>query len=118
MPLEHDHDPILDACLDEVLAGRRPPDLTTRILAAHAIRSPAGECEPPEPPPVLTGLPPALEVSGGQTVVTLRDRKTLPAPQLRRSANWLTITVAAGVIGVGLTITLVSLRNFGRQEVA
>src|SRR4029453_2084719 len=28
--------PLLDACLDEVLAGRSPPDLTARIVQAHA----------------------------------------------------------------------------------
>ena len=31
-------DPILDSCLDEVLGGRKAPDLTARILKALAER--------------------------------------------------------------------------------
>jgi len=31
-------DTLLDACLDEVLGGRTPPDLTARIVQAHAAR--------------------------------------------------------------------------------
>src|SRR5512145_1187947 len=35
-------DPILDSCLDEVLGGRKAPDLTARILKALAERQQQG----------------------------------------------------------------------------
>lgn len=59
-----DHDPLLDACLDEVLGGQKPPDLTARILdslhhaspktSSHTIpslptSSDAGETTAPSP---------------------------------------------------------------------
>ncbi|MBW3599732.1 MAG: DUF1549 domain-containing protein, partial [Planctomycetes bacterium] len=44
-------DPLLDACLDEVLGGRTPPDLTARIVRALDGRT-AAEAGEPTPPPV------------------------------------------------------------------
>ncbi len=37
--MSNDHDPLLDACLDEILGGITPPDLSQRILHALAARS-------------------------------------------------------------------------------
>ena len=43
-----DHpDPLLDACLDELLGGQTPPDLTDRILRAAAVLPPRVDSFPP-----------------------------------------------------------------------
>src|SRR5262245_47525007 len=91
--MSDDRDPILDACLDEFLAGRRPPDLTARILQAHAARGAAGarlgvDASLPLPgPPITNGAihaaPPVVAAAtngrlfdvtpaNGQPIVTLR----------------------------------------------
>src|SRR4051794_12406488 len=69
-------DPLLDACLDEILGGRRPPDLTTRILDAWSARHheqgapgqflpsvlPGSQDSVPEPPPVLLEVQRAVDI--------------------------------------------------------
>ena len=70
-------DPLLDACLDEVLGGRRPPDLTARIMQALAERASAnGNAHlTPVPPPVLTVAPPVASPGvNGRPVVELSPR--------------------------------------------
>src|SRR5262245_42037860 len=88
MTADHD-EPVLDACLDEVLGGRTPPDLTARILRAWASsgynsEQPDGalpvpadlvhadDSIVPEPPPILTGLPQALVETTPNPIVARR----------------------------------------------
>ena len=81
-------DPILDACLDEVLGGRKAPDLTDRILRALG--------EKANPP---------LTRSNG-TAVPLQPAK------LGRKADrmWYWVAVAAGVGGLGITLGIAALK--------
>src|SRR5687768_13142981 len=92
---DHD-DPILDACLDEVLANRAPPDVTPRVLRAlHG-------AELPEPPPIQS------QVGAAPSIVIVSPRgevqsSKLPAPS--SAGFWssaIAVALAAGVIGVGL----------------
>ena len=48
-------DPVLDACLDEVLGGCTPPDLSARILRALSLRASQAPAQgiPHNSPPVL-----------------------------------------------------------------
>jgi hypothetical protein len=57
-------EPLLDGCLDEVLGGRTPPDLTARIMQAWAMRRQSGtesqlpeSALPPLPGPPIETLP-------------------------------------------------------------
>jgi hypothetical protein len=123
-----DHeDPILDACLGEVLASRTPPDVTPRVL--QELRS----VVLPEPPPVQPlGHDVFTVVTVGQsnavfpsntaipsntavpkiTVNPEREKKPAALPASPQKYNWsvaLLVALAASVIGVGLTIGLASL---------
>lgn len=65
------HEHLLDGCLDEVLGGRTPPDLTARIMQAWAMRRQSGVdadvALPPLPGPAVETLP--LEIAPLQTAV-------------------------------------------------
>ncbi len=73
-------DHLLDGCLDEVLGGRLPQDLTARIMQAWAMRRQAAQSEdvvlPPLPGPSIETLP--LEIAPMTTAV-VRAVET-PAP--------------------------------------
>lgn len=121
----NDHrDPLLDACLDEVLAGRRPPDLTARILQAWAARGAVGgslpaidsSLAPPGPAiasgPALSVPPPVVATSSngrlfeaappnGQPVVALRSTSAATRLPRRKSSSGIQAAiVAAGVLGI------------------
>jgi len=86
-------DPILDACLEELLSGNRPPDLTARILKAwDALNAP-----PTVNPNVV--LPPKITVT-----------KTGPVRRANRLAPWISVAVAISVVAVGGAIWQVVLR--------
>src|SRR2546423_2938216 len=109
-------DPLLDSLLDEVLAGRTPPDLTARILRAYAARRYGDQT--PEPPPVLAGVQKVLEQPATNPAV---QRHAIHNGRQRRTESWstaLTIGVAAAVIGVGVTIGLVALLRSNPAQVA
>ena len=116
--MNDDRDPILDACLDEVLAGRRPPDLTARILQVYAARGAAGglseiDSSLPLPgPPLGNGAaiphPPVIAASSkgrlqgatpanGQPVVSLRTASAA-RPSRRSASN----AVPAAILAAGL----------------
>src|SRR4029079_3589997 len=115
MDLEPD-DPLLDSLLDEVLAGRTPPDLTARISQAYAARQ-YGE-QTPEPPPVLSGVhqafAPTTSAPALQTYAKQNGRQ-------RRSEAWstpMTIGVAAAVVGLAVTIGLVVVLRTSTPQIA
>lgn len=89
------HDPVLDACLDEILGGQTPPDLTPRIMQAWAMLPPALPAEPCAEPPV-------------QNPVTIKAAGKKPASPtsaaLRVSRLWVSVAVAASIVAVGLGI--------------
>src|SRR5438270_11590992 len=110
-------DPILDACLAEVVGGRIPPDLTGRILQAWATRNPAlipGSIVPtstdalPEPPPVLMDLGRVLEAppANGRPIIELELTASGGHRLTRKStAAWapLLATIAACMAGIAVT---------------
>jgi len=119
MDLE-DNDPLIDSLLEEVLAGRTPPDLTTRILQAIAARR-YGE-DAPEPPPVLTGVQKVFEPAPINATVqraTVQPHAKHNGRQ-RTSESWYTalaLGVAAVVVGLGVTVGLVALLRSGAPQV-
>ncbi len=123
MSAAREHD-LLDGPLDEVLAGRTPPDLTARIMQAYAMRRPV---DLSVLPPALPGPPPiSIEVGrpgvalagldaapqNGQAVVELPTGVELqPMRKLgRRKANpkqsWTALGLAVGLLVAALAVGL------------
>src|SRR5439155_27009706 len=91
-----ENDPLLDALLDEVLAGRTPPDLTARVLQAYAARRYSEQA--PEPPPILAGVQQAWQQPvanlGVQSHAIHNGRQRRGEPW---SAAW-TVGIAAAIV--------------------
>ena len=90
-------DPIIDACLDEVLGGQSPPDLTARILNAwndlgNSNQSAVGPIAPTEIAASNT------DVALGP--IRLRQPKAATRPQ-RTASPWLAVALSLAIIGVG-----------------
>ena len=114
--MNDERDPILDACLDEVLAGRRPPDLTARILQAWAARGHVGTAPPAVTPSLGPSAPPVIAPSSngrhleaalaatppnGQPVVALRTSSAgARLPRRRSSSGWQAAMIAGCVLVV------------------
>ena len=124
---------LLDGCLDEVLGGRTPPDLTARIMQAWAMRRQAGVDQnlllPPLPGPAIETLPleiaPQSAVRPRWSVPLVRRRLSRPRRQRfcpgpsvdfvgvtrsrsRKPNLWPWLAAAACVAGLGITIALVT----------
>ena len=117
MDAEH-NDPILDACLSEVLGGHTPPDLTDRIVNARANAAHAN-----------TGANNVATVTAAANfsqVVVTQPSVSLPAgvnsfaPHKARYGWWAAaaIGVAAAVVGVAFTISLATRSNPTGQQIA
>lgn len=122
--MNDDRDPILDACLEEFLADRRPPDLTARILQAHAARGAMGARSGVDPalplpgPPISNGAipsaPPVIAAStngrlfdvtpaNGQPVVSIRASGSVPRVSRRPSSRTVPMAmVAASLLAVAV----------------
>jgi Protein of unknown function (DUF1549)/Protein of unknown function (DUF1553) len=116
-------DSVLDACLEEILGGRTPPDLTARILEAIAARdgnraTPAGdevllpphpaEISNPEPPPILSGAHRALQLAegDGQGVVHINLSGPVRIRKRRTTQHVVAIVVAASLVGLLISAVL------------
>jgi Protein of unknown function (DUF1549)/Protein of unknown function (DUF1553) len=114
--------PLLDACLDEVLAGRSPPDLTARIMQAHAAGQrvdvsvlPAALPGPPVdrllsevvPPPVIAG-------ANGRAVLELASNLSTPRRK-QAPREWQSMAVAASVLGLAAIVGLAWYATRGPQ---
>ncbi len=119
MSIDH-KDPILDACLEEVLGDLAPPDMTSRIMQAldggreSSQRNGQGLSLPPqlleantshESPP----SPLAAHHAVPEPPLAIRDRRARRRP----SSNWINVAVVAGVIALGVTVGLVALKFVG-----
>jgi Protein of unknown function (DUF1549)/Protein of unknown function (DUF1553) len=101
-------DPILDACLDEVLGDQLPPDLTARIL--HQLDSNGKPTES------------IRESSSGPTDVS-RAARNVVSPRSSRHTNltqresspWLAIAVSITIVGLGAAFVLVAWNNDDNQ---
>ncbi len=124
MEPEHD-DPILDACLDEVLGGRIPPDLTARIVDASrnfAIADSSavddGALALPEPPPIVTRPPAIGPFPADAPFAPIASHRAQPARRAERWSPAAWITVAAGLIGVVVVIGIASRFQPSRTQLA
>lgn len=105
MATEHE-DPILDACLAEVLGGHVPPDLTQRIMRAHA---PAGSTENKVTMDrlVKVAVDPQPEVSLPVEILRIAPRKQPNEKVARQRFYWsagMIVGMAAALLGTVVII--------------
>lgn len=124
-------DHLLDGCLDEVLGGRTPQDLTARIMQAWAMRRQSSIDDvalPPLPGPPVETLP--LEIAPQKAIVRAVESAPASVPnpvqanghyasvrrksthRARRNDNsWLWWTAAACVAGLGVTVAIIAVNQ-------
>jgi len=128
---ENNDDHLLDGCLDEVMGGRTPQDLTARIMQAWAMRRQSVADQeialPPLPGPAIETLPleiaPRVVSSGVQPAVVraidsvppanlpipVQSVRRASAARSRRGDNaWMWWMAAACVAGLGITLAIVA----------
>ena len=100
---------LLDVCLEEILAGQKPPDLRAEILSKlDAVAGPLAEppfVEPPvAPPPVQT----AASASNGSAAVDIHATVVPSRQRVRASRSlsrqWFGVALAASVLLISLGI--------------
>jgi len=92
-------DPLLEACLEEVLGGQRPPDLTERILGAWQAQGGRPAAAPARPIPL--GPPVAVPPRGLPAAAMDNGRVRRAAPRI----SWL-VAAACLLLAAGLGIVL------------
>lgn len=134
---ERPDDHLLDGCLDEVLGGRTPQDLTARIMQAWAMRQGVAQnfddvVLPPLPGPAIETLPLEIAPQALAVVRAVETPSNVPIPvnapvpgsngqfspnNLRRTAGlrskrssstWPMWAAATCLAGLGLTIALIA----------
>ncbi|MCA9267135.1 MAG: hypothetical protein KDA41_01625, partial [Planctomycetales bacterium] len=119
-------DGALDACLEEILGGATPPDLTARIMAAADRSSPPRPFQqsaalPPGEPPRVVGAMYAAATNGAEVIAPpVQSPVRLAgaarwAPQVDRSQRWAGLLLAASVLLCGLSVSIVALQ-FARER--
>lgn len=116
--MNNDDDPILDACLAEVLGGQTPPDLSRRILSALKSDASHGESldalsAQPLLPPTCIGLPAPILPSAIQ-----KSNRVTPnrARSLRDRRIIVGASVALSLGGLALVSTVVILTRQSGDE--
>jgi len=97
--MSDDRDPILDACLDEILGGQTPPDLTPRIMQAWSLLPPAVNTESPGEPPIAPPVQNPVNIKATAKTST-STKSAIP----RGSRLVVSMVVAVSVVAVGLGI--------------
>lgn len=121
---------VLDACLEEILGGQTPPDLSAQILAAHARQQAAaagnGTSAPSSPAAAsLPVSPPLAEppVAAPPVQQTTRDAAVVPSPrsttasaarhrqryEAAASRQWFSVAMVATVLVAGFGVALAAL---------
>ena len=94
-------DPILDACLEEVLGGKRPPDLTERILRAMA----EANIDQKLPTPAFRSSDPVIDISvQAHPAATVNGRRVSYGKSRPVSPLWQWVAVSAAVGGLGIAL--------------
>lgn len=115
-------DVLLESCLDEVLGGQTPPDLSGKILRAWSVRSgeptngsSAAVANRASMPVAPTAAPKPFVVPPIQAPSAGDGRAVVELPAVRRKhvtsrRNWFSLMVAASVLIAGLGAGIVALQ--------
>ncbi len=110
---ENPDDPIIDACLDEVLGGQRPPNLTERILRALGD---TGNKVAGGPPAVSLATQAAAGPAAEPTAaVKVRDPHRLGSSR-RKATPWLAIAASLTLVGLGSAFVWVAWNAIDRSD--
>ena len=103
------HDLVLDACLEEVVGGIQPPDLTERIMQSWSAVASTSSAEPavasadgaragqPLPPPGQEPPAPPVQPTTPSPRPVVRNEPSL-SPASRQTLPWIPLTVAASLL--------------------
>lgn len=97
--MSDERDPILDACLDEILGGQTPPDLKPRIMQALSLLPPALPTDTPVAPPVQN---PVQIMASAKVSNSSRSA----APRVSRLVVSMVVAVSIVAIGLGIGFAL------------
>ncbi|MDA1051881.1 MAG: DUF1549 domain-containing protein [Planctomycetota bacterium] len=106
-------DPIIDACLEEVLGGQLPPDLTARILRAWDASGHKAAGGPSAA--ALATQVAASRTAEPTTEVKVRDPKRAGNSR-RKPSPWLTIAASLAIVGIGSAFVWVAWNATERQD--
>ncbi|MEO2022589.1 MAG: hypothetical protein ABGX05_12280, partial [Pirellulaceae bacterium] len=130
------HDPILDACLEEILGGHTPPDLSDSIMEhwqkLESVASPGDtvpgllETSTVVSPPVTASLPTkgSLDLPVQQAVTSgspTNDQLQTPVPipqthALRRASSWSRTATLLSILTIGACLGLIAIKVFPPQQ--
>jgi hypothetical protein len=101
-------DPLLDACLDEVLGGQAPPDLSGRILQSIELRAAGSAPLPRVNRPQWIAVPPAAQ---DDAVVTSDAQST----RQNRVQFWLSLSLAVCLVLALSLVAATVVRELGEN---
>ena len=130
------HDPILDACLEEILGGHTPPDLSDSIMEhwqkLDSVASPGDtvpgllETSTVVSPPVVSSLPTkgSLDLPVQQAVTSGSPasdqlQAPIPIPQTptsQRATSWSRTATLLSILTIGACLGLVAIKVFPPQQ--
>ena len=107
------HEPILDACLEEILGGQSPPDLSASILEAVAQNATEPAVTPP-PAPVNKStedrIVQAVVESPAVTDNTAKVSQAAPRGSSEPNSKWPQAATIASILTIGACIGLIALK--------
>lgn len=103
------HDPILDACLEEILGGQSPPDLSASILEAVAESGSQPVVTPPSAGTAETAGSSLLQTAVESAACSDTTRK-MTQPAASRSRTWSQTAIITSVLTIGACLGLIAIK--------
>ena len=103
------HDPILDACLEEILGGQSPPDLSASILEAVAESGSQPVVTPPLVGTAETAGSSLLQTAVESAACSDTTRK-MTRPAASRSRTWSQTAIITSVLTIGACLGLIAIK--------
>ena len=103
------HDPILDACLEEILGGQSPPDLSASILEAVAESGSQPVVTPPSAGTAETAGSSLLQTAVESAACSDTTRK-ITRPAASRSRTWSQTAIITSVLTIGACLGLIAIK--------
>ena len=107
------HDPILDACLEELLGGQSPPDLSASILEAVAENAAQPVATPP-PAVIAKTADSSLAQAVVESASTTDTIQKLTQPAQKRSSTrnskWSQAAIVTSVLTIGACLGLIAIK--------